>query len=232
MSQIELPIEGMTCEHCVRSVQAALERVAGVQSASVDLAAKRAVVELDPNRASRDDLVHAVEAAGYHAGDGQAAPRQLVSLERQPPRKTAAPAAGELAAVSGRPEVLSGEPEASASVSPSSAVTPSGAAASNHPEADASGSPLIDASGSPLGDASASPSPVESPIASKRLLLDIEGMHCASCVSRVEGALQGVPGVATARVNLALEQASVEFDPRRAKLEDLLAAVGAGGYRA
>jgi Cu+-exporting ATPase len=66
----------------------------------------------------------------------------------------------------------------------------------------------------------------------ERLLLDIEGMHCASCVSRVEGALQSVPGVAAARVNLAMEQAAVEFDPQRVRLDDLLAAVRASGYQA
>ncbi|MBB4010387.1 heavy metal translocating P-type ATPase [Allorhizobium taibaishanense] len=39
--------------------------------------------------------------------------------------------------------------------------------------------------------------------------LDIDGMHCASCVRRVETALSGVPGVRTAAVNLATERATV-----------------------
>jgi P-type Cu+ transporter len=40
----------------------------------------------------------------------------------------------------------------------------------------------------------------------------IEGMTCASCVGRVEKALSGVPGVASASVNLATESAQVSFD--------------------
>ena len=40
--------------------------------------------------------------------------------------------------------------------------------------------------------------------------LRVEGMTCASCVSHVEQALQGVPGVTSASVNLATEQARVE----------------------
>ena len=41
------------------------------------------------------------------------------------------------------------------------------------------------------------------------VILDVEGMTCASCVSRVERALKAVPGVTTAFVNLATERAEV-----------------------
>ncbi|AHB02594.1 heavy metal translocating P-type ATPase [Brucella ceti TE28753-12] len=41
--------------------------------------------------------------------------------------------------------------------------------------------------------------------------LAIEGMSCASCVSKVEKALSGVPGVTRASVNLATERAHVEL---------------------
>ncbi|VVE22923.1 Copper-exporting P-type ATPase A [Pandoraea iniqua] len=41
----------------------------------------------------------------------------------------------------------------------------------------------------------------------------IEGMTCASCVTRVEKALRRVPGVANATVNLATETAAVEASP-------------------
>jgi Cu+-exporting ATPase len=37
----------------------------------------------------------------------------------------------------------------------------------------------------------------------------IGGMTCAACATRVEAALQQVPGVAQANVNLALERADV-----------------------
>ncbi len=59
--------------------------------------------------------------------------------------------------------------------------------------------------------------------------LSIEGMTCASCVGRVEKALQAVPGVTRAQVNLATERASVEgsADP-----DLLLQAVDKVGYTA
>ena len=62
--------------------------------------------------------------------------------------------------------------------------------------------------------------------------LAIGGMHCASCVGRVEGALIGVPGVIEARVNLATERARVRVDPTKVDAPALALAVGAAGYAA
>jgi Cu+-exporting ATPase len=59
--------------------------------------------------------------------------------------------------------------------------------------------------------------------------LDIDGMTCAGCASRVEKALAGVAGVSAARVNLALERARVEGDVAS---EDLVDAVARAGYAA
>jgi len=58
-------VEGMTCASCVRRVERALEKVPGVQQASVNLATEQASVRLLPGAASRDELVRAIEKAGY-----------------------------------------------------------------------------------------------------------------------------------------------------------------------
>ncbi|MEX2333312.1 MAG: heavy metal-associated domain-containing protein, partial [Pseudohongiella sp.] len=63
----------------------------------------------------------------------------------------------------------------------------------------------------------------------KTLQLDIEGMSCASCVGRVEQALLKTPGVSSASVNLATEQAQVMVDNTTAP-ESLLAALDKAGY--
>ncbi|WP_432506495.1 heavy metal translocating P-type ATPase [Kineococcus arenarius] len=62
--------------------------------------------------------------------------------------------------------------------------------------------------------------------------LDIAGMTCASCVGRVEKALNRVTGVTGAQVNLATEVATVRFDPAQVGLEELTAAVTRAGYTA
>ncbi|MGD1052299.1 MAG: heavy metal translocating P-type ATPase [Candidatus Dormibacteria bacterium] len=61
--------------------------------------------------------------------------------------------------------------------------------------------------------------------------LEIEGMHCASCVARVEKALTGVPGVESASVNLATERAEVVAG-RGVTSAALEAAVREAGYAA
>jgi len=58
----------------------------------------------------------------------------------------------------------------------------------------------------------------------------IEGMSCASCVLRVERALQAVPGVESAVVNLANEKATVRFDPEAVGIDVLQAATAEAGY--
>ena len=57
-----LSVEGMTCMHCKMSVEKALKSVQGVESASVDLVRKEAVIT---GSVARDILVKAVEDAGY-----------------------------------------------------------------------------------------------------------------------------------------------------------------------
>ena len=68
------------------------------------------------------------------------------------------------------------------------------------------------------------------PQQAERVTLRIEGMHCASCISRLEGALEAVPGVRSAQVSLPTETATVEVDG--ASLRELQEAVAEEGYSA
>ncbi len=61
---ITLSIEGMSCQHCVQRVKQALEDVAGVARAEVDLDAGRATVTAT-DAVTRDRLAAAVADAGY-----------------------------------------------------------------------------------------------------------------------------------------------------------------------
>ncbi len=71
----------------------------------------------------------------------------------------------------------------------------------------------------------------------ERTTLDVTGMHCASCVSRVEKALEAVPGVESARVDLMAKRARVAWaehgEPHEHPGPDaLVTAVRAAGYDA
>jgi Cu+-exporting ATPase len=64
----------------------------------------------------------------------------------------------------------------------------------------------------------------------KQLTLPITGMTCANCVATVERNLKKLDGVKSAVVNLSSERASVEFEPARLRLQDMIARVDRAGY--
>jgi copper chaperone CopZ len=65
MQTVSLEITGMTCGHCVAAVDRALKQVPGVSAAKVEIG--RATVIVDPETATTEAIVDAVEDAGYAA---------------------------------------------------------------------------------------------------------------------------------------------------------------------
>ncbi len=63
----ELEVTGMTCGSCAARVQRALSKQPGVSDALVNYATGRATVELEPGALDAEQLVEAVQAAGYGA---------------------------------------------------------------------------------------------------------------------------------------------------------------------
>ncbi|HXF98454.1 MAG TPA: heavy metal translocating P-type ATPase [Gaiellaceae bacterium] len=70
-SRVRLSLEGMTCASCAARIERTLNRLEGVQ-ASVNFATEQATVTYDPARSALDDLLRAVEAAGYRARPARA----------------------------------------------------------------------------------------------------------------------------------------------------------------
>jgi len=67
METVELKVEGMDCQGCVKSVTRMLSGVAGVQTVDVSLEEGRARVTFDPAKSSLAEFKKAVERAGYKA---------------------------------------------------------------------------------------------------------------------------------------------------------------------
>lgn len=61
---------------------------------------------------------------------------------------------------------------------------------------------------------------------------DITGMTCAACATRIEKGLNKLDGVAVANVNLALEKATIEYNPSEVTIADIIARVEKLGYGA
>jgi copper chaperone CopZ len=62
---VHLPVQGMTCANCARSVERKLTATPGVIKAAVNLEAASASVEYDPGRVKPDTLADAVRQLGY-----------------------------------------------------------------------------------------------------------------------------------------------------------------------
>ncbi|TNE86606.1 MAG: heavy metal translocating P-type ATPase [Deltaproteobacteria bacterium] len=211
----------MTCGHCTARVTQALLAVDGVTAADVSLP-DRAVVEGD---APREALVEAIEDAGYDVvADG---PETFVidgmTCDACTARVTKA--------------LLAVEGVTAAEVSlPDRAVVEGSAARDTLIEAieDAgydvvSGERLAE----PAPEPEAAPEPVAAPVFAPdavRISVPVMGMHCASCVTTVEGALNQVEGVQGAYVNLASQRATVTVAPGIGE-DALRAAIESVGYR-
>ena len=65
MSRVTLHVEGMSCGHCLKAVNQAIAAVPGATVVSVQIG--RAVVDTGPEGPTPDQLVAAVDEAGYNA---------------------------------------------------------------------------------------------------------------------------------------------------------------------
>jgi copper chaperone CopZ len=68
-------------------------------------------------------------------------------------------------------------------------------------------------------------------MATHQVTITVLGMHCSSCVKRVERALSAVKGVKTVKVDLAANQATIEVDPERINTGHLGDAVRKIGFQ-
>ncbi|XP_022762609.1 copper-transporting ATPase RAN1-like isoform X2 [Durio zibethinus] len=76
----QFTIGGMTCAACVNSVEGILRNLPGVKKAVVALATSLGEVEYDPTVISKDDIVNAIEDAGFEASLVQSSEQDKIIL--------------------------------------------------------------------------------------------------------------------------------------------------------
>ncbi|MEK4425130.1 heavy metal translocating P-type ATPase [Solibacillus sp. FSL K6-1523] len=133
--EVNLQITGMTCAACATRIEKGLNKMDGVELASVNLALEKSSIKYDSSKLSEADFEKKIEALGYG-------------------------------------------------------------------------------------------------IVKQKAEFDITGMTCASCSARIEKGLNKMAGVANANVNLALEKATIEFNPSEVAIADIIAKVEKLGFGA
>lgn len=69
-------------------------------------------------------------------------------------------------------------------------------------------------------------------VVKEKVELNITGMTCAACSARIEKVLGKLDGISTANVNLALEKATVEFNPSQVSISEIIARIDKIGFGA
>ncbi len=223
----EFDVYGMTCGHCSGTVTEALEGIDGVAKADVSHEDNKATVTFDPAKTDVAALKAAVVEAGY-------------TLEPVEEVVEAAPAAPEIkfaegfkinitgmtcSSCAGRIETALNEAEGIDTATVNLALE--NATISYDPEKiSAEDIKKI------VADTGYGAEEVKKPGAGGQTTLDITGMTCSSCSGRIEAALNAAPGVTSATVNLAVETASISFDPTITTAAALVEVVGEAGYGA
>jgi len=212
--QKTLKVNGMTCQHCVRHMTEALQALAGVSQAKVSLEQARAVVDFDAAQTSVGQLKSAVAEAGYEAeaaddADEEDSPASSTkSCQIQPLNaKSAAKAAA-----GGGQVVLPVTGMTCASCVARVEKGIAGVCGVDEAQvnlANETASVRFDAQKTGLSELIKAVEEQGYAVSSTQTVLPIEGMTCASCVGTVERALQAVPGVLQASVNLASEKATI-----------------------
>lgn len=66
----------------------------------------------------------------------------------------------------------------------------------------------------------------------KKINLNIEGMHCNSCASGIQMVLQNTDGVLNASASYDTKKGEVEFDEEKTNIDTILKAIEQLGYKA
>jgi copper chaperone CopZ len=66
----------------------------------------------------------------------------------------------------------------------------------------------------------------------KEVKLNIEGMHCTGCSTRLEKVLNNVDGVEDAKVSLEEKKADIKYDETQVSEKELIEAVKDAGFKA
>ena len=135
VKEASIQITGMTCAACATRIEKGLNKMEGVEQATVNLALEKSSIKFDPSKLSEADFEKKIEALGYG-------------------------------------------------------------------------------------------------VVKQKTEFDITGMTCAACATRIEKGLNKMEGVAMANVNLALEKATIEFNPSEVTISEIIAKVEKLGYGA
>lgn len=68
-------------------------------------------------------------------------------------------------------------------------------------------------------------------MSNKKISVDVLGMTCAACSARIEKSLSKLEGVEKVNVNLSTNKATVDYDDKKIKKDDIVKTIEKTGYK-
>ena len=65
MEKMTLNVKGMSCGHCINSIEGNVGKLSGVTTVKVNLDSRTVCVEFDPNEVSIDKIKETIDDQGY-----------------------------------------------------------------------------------------------------------------------------------------------------------------------
>ena len=198
-------IEGMHCSACAASVEKILKRQPAVEDASVNLVMEEAVVSFTDGFDEKAAM-QAVEKGGFHMKERDAAKQQTYRVEGM----HCAACSAAVERVLNRFEEIE---QASVNV-----VMNTVRITFTKKNFEAWAAAVKKAGFTLLEEAK------------KTYRIDVDGMTCSSCSAALEHALNKAEGISAVSINLVTNTATVEADPHKIKLSEILAIIQNTGY--
>lgn len=69
MDRVTLAVKGMSCHHCVKSIEGSVGKLAGISKVKVNLKEANVVVVLELGQVSLEEIKECIESRGYEVGN-------------------------------------------------------------------------------------------------------------------------------------------------------------------
>lgn len=246
--QTEIPVYGMTCQHCVRRVTQALEKISGIEDVHVSLEESKANFKYNPDQVNMQAVREAIVDAGYstqpipeeeempddNATDGQPGISTVGSSLVLPVEITGV--TSEKEEDSKRQFKVSGMTCANCALTIEKGVGKMPGVKSAIVNF-ASEKLTLELDPAIISEAEVLAkikdlgygAQAEDSEGGKQQF-KVSGMTCANCALTIEKKLKNTPGVSTASVNFANETVTVEYDPNVLNLGGIFEQVRDAGY--
>ncbi|XP_044161666.1 copper-transporting ATPase 1 [Bufo gargarizans] len=219
-----IPVEGMTCNSCVQSIEKRIGSLNGVHSIQVSLEGKNAAVIYDPTSQTSDALQDAIEDMGFDSApvftNPQPVPTESTFLYTSPEQSTEDICSGLLQ--------LKGVLDARSS--PDGAVSVTFIPSALNTDIILQQFPGLHLE--VLDTNMRTSATQENHTGDVLVKMKVEGMTCHSCTSTIEGKIGKLKGVQRIKVSLDSQEAHIIYQPDLITVSEIRSQIEAAGFTA